>query len=364
MAQLERHWQGVVFVTDLQEVCSRMPSPRRSPLPRLSVVAPCYNEQASLRALHERVTDACTKVVGDDYEILLVNDGSRDATWSLIGELCDHDPHMVAVNLSRNHGHQLALSAGLSQCRGERILIIDADLQDPPELLGEMMAKMDEGYDVVYGQRTERLGDPPFKRFTAALFYRILQQLADIQIPRDTGDFRLMSRRALDVLCAMPEHHRFIRGMISWIGLPQAPLPYRRDRRFAGDTKYPMAKMMRFALDAITGFSIRPLRAASYLGILTAGFGLLLLVYVLASWANGTVVEGWTSLMVVVLLLGSAQLLMIGILGEYLGRLYIEAKRRPLFVIDQVLRGQTRGTAAEVLSTPASERVGASNPSA
>jgi len=325
-----------------------MLSPRCCPSPRLSVVAPCYNEEASLHALHERVTNACTKEVGDNYELVLVNDGSQDATWSRIVDLCRRDRHVVAVNLSRNHGHQLALSAGLSQCRGERILIIDADLQDPPELLGDLMAKMDEGYDVVYGQRTERLGDPPFKRFTATLFYRILQQLVDIQIPRDAGDFRLMSRRALEVLCAMPEHHRFIRGMVSWIGLPQAPLCYRRDPRFAGETKYSMAKMMRFALDAITGFSIKPLRAASYLGLLTAGFGLLLLVYVLISWASGTVVQGWTSLMVIVLLLGSAQLLMIGVMGEYLGRLYIEAKRRPLFVVDQIVRGETSATSAEV----------------
>ena len=306
--------------------------------PLLSVVSPCYDEADTIDEFHRRMSSACTAVVGEDYEIVLVNDGSRDATWSKMLQLCEHDPHLVAVNLSRNHGHQLALSAGLSVCRGERILIIDADLQDPPELLREMMAKMDEGCDVVYGKRMERQGETRFKRASATLFYRILHRLSDVDIPLDTGDFRLMSRRALDILLAMPEHHRFIRGMVSWIGLRQEPIAYSRAPRVAGETKYSFSKMLRFALDAITGFSIRPLRMASYLGILTGALSVVVLVYVLASWLSGNVVPGWTSLMAVVLLLGSAQLFVIGILGEYVGRLYIEAKGRPLFVIENIVR--------------------------
>ncbi|MCH5377177.1 MAG: glycosyltransferase family 2 protein [Planctomycetes bacterium] len=320
--------------------------------PRLSVVAPCYNEESLLPAFHERVTAACRGVVGEDYELVLVNDGSRDASWLLMSDLCQHDPRVVAVNLSRNHGHQLALSAGLSQCRGERILIIDADLQDPPELLGEMMVKMDEGYDVVYGKRSERRGESALKRGTAALIYRLLQGLADVPIPRDAGDFRLMSRRVLDILRSMPEHHRFIRGMVAWIGLPQAPLPYQRDPRHAGETKYTFSKMIAFALDAITGFSIRPLRAAIYIGFFTAICDLVLLFYVIASWMNDDVVPGWTSLMVVVLFLGSTQLMMVGILGEYVGRLYVEVKRRPLFVIDEIIRGGTPSPANSALGPP------------
>jgi dolichol-phosphate mannosyltransferase len=248
------------------------------------------------------------------------------------------NPQIVAVNLSRNYGHQLALSAGLSVSRGERIFILDADLQDPPELLAQMMRRMDDGVDVVYGKRIKREGETLFKTVTAHIFYRLLGRLVEIDIPTDTGDFRLMSRRALEVLNQMPENHRFIRGMVSWIGFRQEAIHYERAARFAGETKYPLSKMLRFALDAITGFSVRPLRLASYLG---AGFGaasLLTLFYVILSWGIGRTVPGWTSLMGVILLLGSAHLLVLGVLGEYVGRLYIESKRRPLYVIQEIRR--------------------------
>lgn len=309
----------------------------QSSLVRLSVIAPCFNEQESLAELERRVTPICREQAGDSYEIILVNDGSADGTWELIENLADADPHIVGIDLSRNFGHQLALTAGLSVCRGNRILVIDADLQDPPELLGQMMALMDEGYDVIYGQRDDRSGETWFKKASASAFYRLLSRLSSVAIPLDTGDFRLMSRRAVDTLNAMPEQHRFIRGMVSWIGYPQRPFKYRRAERFAGVTKYPLAKMLRFALDAITGFSIGPLRLASWFG---AVFGLLsffALAYVLLSWLTGSTVAGWTSLMVVVLILGSVQLLMIGIVGEYLGRLYVESKKRPLFIIKEVV---------------------------
>lgn len=303
----------------------------------LSVVIPCYNEEEGVRELHRRVTDVCHACVGDAYELILVNDGSSDATWKLMRELADLDKNLVAVNLSRNHGHQLALSAGLQMCRGERVFIIDADLQDPPELLPKMMERMDVGCDVVFGQRIKREGETVFKKASAFAFYRLLDRMVDIDIPRDTGDFRLMSRRAVNILNSMPEHHRFIRGMVSWIGLRQEALPYERAARFAGETKYPLSKMIRFAIDAITGFSIRPLRMASYLGFCFGIATLLLLAYVVVHYFLGNTVEGWTSLAVIILALGSVQLFVAGVMGEYMGRLYIESKRRPLFVIQEVV---------------------------
>jgi polyisoprenyl-phosphate glycosyltransferase len=307
-------------------------------VPGLSVVSPCYNEEESLAELYKRLTEACRKQVGDDYEIVLVDDGSSDATRSIIRRYCEADPHMVGVFLSRNHGHQLALSAGLHICRGDRILIIDADLQDPPELLGDMIKTMDdERADVVYGQRGERRGESPFKRLSAHLFYRLLNSLVDVNIPVDTGDFRLMSRRTLDELNRMPEQHRFIRGMVSWLGFHQVPLKYERHERFAGSTKYPLKKMLRFAFDAISGFSIVPLRLATYLGFVCCALGLLFMGYTAFSYLSGIAIQGWTTLMTVVLILGSGQLFVLGLIGEYLGRLYMQSKNRPLFIIQEVM---------------------------
>ncbi len=307
--------------------------------PRLSVVTPCYNEQGNLSELYRRVTGACRTSVGDDYEIVLIDDGSSDATRSIIRDLSEKDAHVVGVLLSRNHGHQLALSAGLHVCRGQRILIIDGDLQDPPELLADMMALMDrEKADVVYGQRDERQGESAFKRFTASVFYRLLNSLTDTKIPVDTGDFRLMSRRTLDELNRMPEQHRFIRGMVSWIGFRQVPLRYDRKERFSGETKYPFKKMLRFALDAISGFSILPLRFATYLGFVFSIIGLMFFLYTAYSYFSGIAIQGWTTLMTVVLILGSGQLFVLGVIGEYLGRLYVQSKNRPLFIIEEVVR--------------------------
>jgi polyisoprenyl-phosphate glycosyltransferase len=310
--------------------------------PKLSSVSPCYNEQESLPVLYQRLTAACQAAVRDDYEIVLVDDGSTDATRSVIRELCERDSRVVGVFLSRNHGHQLALSAGLQVCRGDRVLIIDADLQDPPELLGDMMRLMDDGADVVYGQRRERQGESTFKRYTAAIFYRLLNSLIDFKIPLDTGDFRLMSRRTLDELNRMPERHRFIRGMVSWIGFRQVPLLYDRHERLAGETKYPFAKMLRFAVDAISGFSTVPLRMATYLGFLCATVGVLSLGYTAYSYFVGIAIQGWTTLMSVTLILGSGQLLVLGVLGEYIGRLYMQSKNRPLFIIDEVVRSSQK----------------------
>jgi polyisoprenyl-phosphate glycosyltransferase len=302
---------------------------------QLSVVVPCRNEADNLKQLHRRLTDVCRSVV-DRYEIVLINDGSRDETWAGMTALADCDAHIVAIDLSRNHGHQLALSAGLSLARGERILIIDADLQDPPELLPEMMRYMDAGADVVYGQRMAREGETRSKRFGAFLFYRLLASMSDVPIPIDTGDFRLMGRNVLDVLLAMPEQNRFIRGMVSWAGFRQVAIPYERAAREKGVTKYTLWKMLDFALDAITGFSAFPLRlsiAFSLIFFLASG---LVLIYALFSFFFLKVVSGWTSITILITLFSAVQLFCMGIIGEYVGRIFIETKRRPLFVIREV----------------------------
>jgi dolichol-phosphate mannosyltransferase len=303
----------------------------------LSVIVPCYNEEESLQELYRRVSNVCHNCVGDSYELVLINDGSKDNTWRTMCKLTETDKHVLAVDLSRNYGHQIALSAGLQICRGERVLILDADLQDPPEVLPEMMARMESGFDVVYGQRIKREGENIFKKSSAFAFYRLLNSLAEINIPQDTGDFRLMSRRAVDILNRMPEQHRFIRGMVSWIGMRQDALLYERSARFAGKTKYPLSKMIRFALDAITGFSIRPLRIASYLGFCFGIATMILMIYVFIQYYRGFNIEGWTSLAIIILSLGTVQLFVAGIMGEYLGRLYIQSKERPIFLIQEVV---------------------------
>ena len=255
-------------------------------------------------------------------------------------ELLAHsDDAVVAVDLSRNHGHQLALSAGLQFCTGERVLIMDADLQDPPELLPQMLALMDGGADVVYAQRRSRPGDEPMKRLACAIFYRLLGRLSDTPIPLDTGDFRLISRRVLELILQMPERHRFIRGMVSWVGFRQVPFLYDRDARFAGETKYPFTRLLKLALDGIAASSTRPLALASYAGLLFAGASLVLIVYALYSWLFvGKTPQGWASLMIAVTLLGSVQLFVLGILGQYLGRMHEQLRGRPLFIVKNVVR--------------------------
>jgi polyisoprenyl-phosphate glycosyltransferase len=303
----------------------------------LSIVVPCYNEQECLAALHERLSEAARAAAGDDYELVLVNDGSTDGSWEIMRDLAGADPRLVAVNLSRNHGHQLALTAGLDLCRGDSVLIIDADLQDPPELLGEMMQAMaSEAADVVYGVRVVRTGETPFKRATAHAFYRMLARATEVDIPVDAGDFRLISRRALDALLAMPEQARFIRGMVAWIGFRQVPFPYRRDVRFAGTTKYPLRKMIRFALDALTGFSSAPLKLASHAGLWLSVGSVLVMLYIFAGWLSGRAIPGWTSLMLIVVVIGAVQMFVLGLMGEYIGRLYSQAKQRPLYIVQEI----------------------------
>ncbi|BGE83874.1 MULTISPECIES: glycosyltransferase family 2 protein [Methylosinus] len=314
-----------------------------APPPRLSVVAPCLDEELCIDAFFARASAACAAAVGEDYEIILVDDGSKDATWSKISALCALSGKVVGVRLSRNHGHQLAASAGLAVSRGARILLIDADLQDPPEALPEMMEIMDRGFDVVYGVRSSREGESRIKLFTAHCFYRILRIGAGVEIPRDVGDFRLMTRRVVDILDEMPERHRFLRGMVSWIGGRQAPYPYRRSPRFGGRSSYPLAKMLHFAGDAITSFSVLPLRLAMCLGLAAAVTAFAVFLYALYSKFAGEAVPGWTSVVASGAFFAGAQLFVLGVIGEYIGRLVEQQKGRPLYIIETV---QTQRRAA------------------
>ena len=309
----------------------------------LSIVVPCFNEEACLTELHQRLSAAARQATGDDYELVLVNDGSRDGSWDLMQRMAAADARVVAINLSRNHGHQLALTAGLDLCRGDAILIIDADLQDPPELLPAMLRTMrEDDADVVYGVRKSRAGETAFKRATAHGFYRLLSRATDVDIPLDAGDFRLMSRRALNALLAMPEQARFIRGMVAWIGFRQVPFAYDRQERFAGETKYPFGKMLRFALDALTSFSSAPLKLASHAGLLLSIGSVLLVLYIAYAWLVGHSIQGWTSLMLVVVVLGAVQMFVLALMGEYIGRLYNEAKGRPLYIVQEIAGGAKR----------------------
>lgn len=304
--------------------------------PAISVVVPCYNEEQVLAETQRRMSAVLEALCPNKYEIVYIDDGSSDRTWSILHSIANEYPGVVAVRLSRNFGHQLALTAGLSVCKGERILMIDGDLQDPPELLPEMMAVMDQGADVVYGQRIERQGETLFKRGTAALFYRILNRLTDVSIPQDVGDFRLVNRRVLNALMALPEQHRFVRGLVSWLGFRQVAFPYVRHERFAGVTKYPFRKMLRLAVDAVTGFSIKPLRFGVFLSLASLGAALVLAAYAVFSWLTMDAVRGWTSIVIVMALFASGQFLCLGIFGEYLGRMFQQMKGRPLYIISEL----------------------------
>jgi dolichol-phosphate mannosyltransferase len=318
--------------------------------PSLSVVVPCYNEEPVLDALHARVSRACDGL-GTDYEIVLVNDGSKDGTWGKMAVLVARDPHLVCVNLSRNHGHQLALTAGLSVCQGEQILVLDADLQDPPEALPDMLSLMNrEAADVVYGQRAARAGETWFKRATAHAFYRLLGWLADAPIPADAGDFRLMTRRVVEQFLAMPERHRFVRGMVSWVGFKQVPYLYARQPRAAGETHYTVRKMLRFAWDAVTGFSTKPLALPMRAGGLCAAAAVVTWLSAGAWWLARGEVPAVGLLTGLVFALSAGQFLALGVIGEYLGRMYTEVRGRPLFVIERVVRG--RSAAGAVPAVP------------
>jgi polyisoprenyl-phosphate glycosyltransferase len=309
-------------------------------VPRLSVVVPCYNEEESLVNLCQRVTTVCRSIVGDSFEIILINDGSRDRTWPLIVEQSDVYPEICGINLSRNFGHQSALSAGLDLSRGDLVLILDADLQDPPELLSAMIEKIDGGADVVYGERSIRHGESVGKKLTARLFYRIIRRLSDVEIPANVGDFRLMTRQVVDELTALPENQRFVRGMVPWLGFTQVALPYERAPRAEGTTHYNMARMLRLAADGITAFSVQPLRYCLWTGFFAA-FGCIgLLLYILISVLFFQATPGWASIATIVLFFSALQLIFLGIIGEYVGRVFNQVKGRPIYVVRDVHRTQ------------------------
>ncbi len=303
----------------------------------LSIVVPCLNEEESIPALVGRLA-ATIAPWADNSEIILVDDGSTDGTWAEIQKARKTCPQLVGLRLSANRGHQIALTAGLEAAKGERVMMLDADLQDPPELLSDMMFLMDRGYDVVYGRRIERQGESMFKRASAHLFYRFLDMMSDVPIPRDTGDFRLVNRTTLDAVLAMPEKARFIRVMFAWAGFRQVGIEYVRAAREQGETKYPLRAMLRFAMDAMTAFSTKPLKLATRLSFLSLAVAGFMAIYVLRSLILFQTAPGWASVTLAISFFAGAQLLTLGIMGEYIGRLYVEAKNRPLYFVSEEAR--------------------------
>lgn len=314
----------------------------------LSIIVPCYNEEAVLLETHKRLTAVLVALEPLAYEIVYVDDGSQDRTLEMLRELHASSVHTRVVGLSRNFGHQVAVTAGLTHSSGDAVVVIDADLQDPPEVIPEMVARWQDGYDVVYGLRTDRQGETHFKLWTAKLFYRLLNRVSKVQIPPDVGDFRLMSRRAVAALIAMPERDRFLRGMVSWVGYRQVAVLYERAPRFAGTSKYPLLKMLRFALDGVLSFSYAPLRLATFMGFAAMSMAFAGIIYaILLRIYTHDWVRGWASIFVAVLFLGGVQLVTIGIIGEYIGRIYDEVKQRPLYFVQERLGFDGAGDAAE-----------------
>jgi dolichol-phosphate mannosyltransferase len=301
--------------------------------PTFTIIAPVFNEHESLPVLYERVKGVMD-TTGEPWELILIDDGSRDGSTDMIRAMAKQDERVRPVIFARNFGHQIAVTAGLDYSRGQAVVIIDADLQDPPETILEMIQKWREGNEVVYAVRAEREGETWFKTFTASMFYRIIFRITDVKIPMDTGDFRLMDRKVVNVMNSMREKHRFLRGMSSWVGFRQVGLPYRRAARFAGSTKYPFKKMLKLAINAITGFSYFPLQLATYLGFIAAMLAIVAIpVVVIMRLAGNEAFFGQASTLIAVLFLGGAQLICLGILGEYIGRIYDEVKGRPLYIV-------------------------------
>jgi len=301
--------------------------------PRYSFVIPIYNEEESLPTFHERMLTVLAKLDGD-AEVLLVNDGSRDKSSGLMNALHARDPRFKLLHLSRNFGHQAAITAGMDFAVGDALIIMDADLQDPPEVALEMIARWKEGFEVVYGQRADRAGESFFKRVTAKLFYRLLRRLTDVDMPQDVGDFRLVDRKALDAFRALRETHRYVRGMWAWIGFKQTAVVYSRAERFAGTTKYPLRKMLKLAKDGIISFSDAPLRLALNLGFGVAGLSFLAGIFAVVAKLTGVfTVSGWASITVIISFMGGVQLIVMGLMGEYIGRIYEEVRGRPLYIV-------------------------------
>ena len=302
-------------------------------VPTFSIIAPIFNEVENLPELYRRICEVMDST-GDPWELVLVDDGSTDGSTERLRELAARDERVRPVIFARNFGHQIAVTAGLDYSRGQAVTIIDADLQDPPEVILEMIARWREGYEVVYAVRSEREGESWFKLFTASLFYRLIYRITDVDIPMDSGDFRLLDRKVVKVMNSMREKHRFLRGMSVWVGFRQIGVNYKRAARFAGSTKYPFKKMFRLALNAITSFSYFPLQVATYIGFISAGLSLIAIPVVIIERLTGAqAFIGQATTLIAVLFLGGVQLISLGILGEYVGRLYDEAKGRPLYIV-------------------------------
>ncbi len=306
---------------------------------KVSVVIPMYYEEEVAKECYNRMSEVLSKIEGYEYELICVNDGSQDKTLPILEEIAKNDKKVKVISFARNFGHQCAVTAGLKYVTGDCVVIIDADLQDPPELIPEMLKLWEEGNEVIYGKRKTREGESVFKLLTAKMFYKTLNALSDVDIPKDTGDFRLVDRKVVDVMNSMPEHNKFLRGLWGWIGFKQIPFEYERKERFAGKTKYPLKKMLKLASDGIIGFSTKPLKMVGALGILAIVISIIILIYSLVSYIFGLnhLTAGWTSIMVTVTLFSGVQLLSIWIMSEYIGRIYDESKSRPQYIIDKTI---------------------------
>jgi polyisoprenyl-phosphate glycosyltransferase len=312
---------------------------------KYSIIVPMFNEELVIEETYKRLREVMDRT-GEAYELVFVNDGSRDRTVEIVEELCERDSHIRLLNFSRNFGHQIAITAGMDYAEGQAIVVIDADLQDPPEVILLMIEEWKKGYDVVYGKRLKRKGETLFKKLTAMMFYRLLRSMTSVDIPLDTGDFRLIDRKVADVLRGLKEKNRFVRGLVSWVGFRQTSVEYVREERWAGETKYPLKKMVRFAMDGITSFSHKPLRIATYLGFGLSGLSFIYLVVVLfqALFTN-TTQQGWPSIVAINLLFNGIMLILLGIIGEYVGRIYDESKDRPLYIVREVKGFEREGEA-------------------
>lgn len=303
--------------------------------PVITIIAPIFNELENIPELYHRMREVMSSV-GETWELILVDDGSRDGSTDMIRKLAETDDHVRPVIFARNFGHQIAVTAGLDYSRGDAVIIIDADLQDPPEVILDLIAKWREGYEVVYAVRKEREGETWFKKTTASLFYRIIYKITDVKIPLDTGDFRLLDRKVVNIMSKMRERHRFLRGMASWVGFKQIGVEYKRAARFAGVTKYPFNKMLKLALNAVTSFSYVPLQIATYIGFIAAALSIISIPVVIVLRLVGTIqLTGQATTLIMVLFLGGVQLISLGIIGEYIGRIYDEVKGRPIYVVAQ-----------------------------